>query len=121
MLKGLSVVCNAALVLFTLAVLATDGAPNGAIYYAFTALLLAVPIFTLFALLRAGTGEGVRRLAAACNLVLAGSVSLAVVDQYPHPKEAGVTEFVLLCLASPVRSALLLLRRRPGAEAPAQV
>ena len=49
--------------------------------------------------------------AAIANLVLLVCVVAAIVAQYPHPKEEGVVAFALLTLATPIVSAVTLLRR----------
>jgi hypothetical protein len=112
-MKTLTLVCNIASLLFTCFVLGTDGAPKEAVYIVFTLLLLLIPIFTVFALVRGGAGQGpgraIQRAAAICNVVLLGSICWVLVKQYPHPSEPGFIEYAVLILLTPILSAVVLL------------
>jgi hypothetical protein len=44
-----------------------------------------------------------------CNIVSFGFVCWALVDQYPHPEEAGVIEFAVLMVLTPILSLMVLL------------
>ncbi len=136
-MRALALACNVLLFAFTCLVIVTDGAPTQAPYVAFTLLMLLVPVFTVVAIVRRGAGAAwtrvpaagvpagaapadrpaapgaaLERAAAAVNLLLLACVVAAVAAQYPHPKEEGVVAFVVLALATPVVSAVALLRRR---------
>ncbi len=117
-MKGPTVLCNLVLVIFTGLVVATDGAPAAPAYIVFTLLLVLIPVFSLSAILRRGLEMqtmAVARAAVVGNVVLLGFIFWALVDQYPHPQEPGFVPYVVLALATPVLSALVLLRRpSPG-------
>jgi hypothetical protein len=118
-MKTLAVLCNVVLFTFTGFVLATDGAPTKPAYIILGLVLLMTPIVTVFALERHTAGDGARRAAVACNVVLLAFVCWALVDQYPHPREAGFIEYVIAVVLTPLVSAAALLRgtpvRRPSA------
>lgn len=135
-MKTLTVLCNIVLFGFTCIVLATDGAPKEARYIIFTLLLMLIPIFTVFAIVRSGAGSSwpnlpmkrntleaqpktgvlssrktaIERVAAICNIVLLGVVCWAIVDQYPHPEEEGIVAFSVLTVLTPILSAVVLFR-----------
>jgi hypothetical protein len=124
--RALAVLCNVVLAAATCLVLATEGAPKDAIYVVFTLLLMLIPLFTVFVLLRS-RAEGTRprpagkagsttlgHVAVFANIVLLALICLAIVDQYPHPDEPGFLAFVALTVLTPILSALVLLRRRNG-------
>ena len=118
-MKTLAVLCNVVLFAFTGFVFATDGAPTKAVYIIFAPVLLMTPVVTVFVLTRSAAGDGVRRAAIAFNVLLLAFVCWALVDQYPHPSEAGFIEYVIAVVLTPLVSAVALLRRtsvhRPGA------
>jgi len=58
-MKTLVILCNIISVLFHCFVLATDGLPTKPAYIILTMLMLLIPIFTVFVLVRSGAG-GVR-------------------------------------------------------------
>jgi len=135
-MRGLTVFCNVVLLLFSLFVLATDGLPEQAAYVALTLLLLLVPTFTVFALVRRGAGGSgpllpgagetrqsqpatdavlsgtavLARAAVVANLVLLAAVCWALVDQYPHPEEEGFVAYAVLTVLTPVLSAIVVAR-----------
>lgn len=112
-MKTLTVVCNIASLLFTLFVLATDGPPKEAVYIVVALLLLLIPLFTVFALVRGGAGKGrggaIQRAAGICNVVLLAFICSVLVKQYPHPSEPGFIEYAVLMLVTPILSAVVLL------------
>ena len=113
-MKTLAVLCNLALLAFTLFLLATEGTSEQLSYNVFALLLLLIPLFTVFAIARSAGGSGaLQRIAAVGNLVLLGLVVWAIVDQDPHPDEPGVVEFTLLALLVPLLNVVALLRRGP--------
>jgi len=112
-MKRLAVLCNVVLFTFTCFVLATDGAPTKAVYVVFALVLLMTPIVTVFGLARRAAGQGVRRAAVACNVLLLALVCWALVDQYPHPSEPGFVEYVIAVVLSPLVSVVALLRSMP--------
>jgi len=123
-MKTLTILCNIISVLFTCFVLATDGLPTKAAYIVLTVLVVLIPVFTVFALVRSGgggvpssRGRAIARAAAICNVVLLGFVCWALVDQYPHPAESGFLEYVVLTMVTPILSAVVLFRiARSGAR-----
>jgi len=86
-MKTLAVLCNIVMFGFSSMVLATHGTPTKAAYVVFALLLLLVPIFTVFALVRSGAGSGpskssaIQRAALICNIVMLGFICWALVDQ----------------------------------------
>ena len=124
-MRTLTILCNIVSVLFHCFVLATDGPPTKAAYIILTVLMLLIPVFTVFALVRSGAGGGpsprgraLARAAAICNVVLLGLFCLALVDQYPHPAEPGFLEYVVLTMVTPILSAVVLfwIARRAGRQ-----
>jgi hypothetical protein len=109
-MKTLTVLCNVVLVGFTAFVVATEGPSGKPAYNLFALLLVLVPIFTIFALLNreAAAKPAVVRAAAICNVILLAFVCWALVAQYPHPKEPGVIPFIVVCVLTPVLSAVVL-------------
>ena len=111
-MKTLAILCNIVLLGFTFFVLAIEGAPKDAAYILFTLLLMLIPIFTVFALIRARASHGsitrIERLAAISNIILLGFIAWALVDQYPHPEEEGVLAFAVLTVLTPILSAVVL-------------
>lgn len=45
-----------------------------------------------------------------CNIILLGFACWSVIDQYPHPREAGVIEFELVVILTPILSAIVIFR-----------
>ncbi len=141
-MKTLVVLCNIVLFVFTCLVLVTDGPSDEMAYIIFTLLLLLIPILTVFAIVRRGSGtpggpEGgvlskaqarmgllsadrtpLENTAGICNLVLLGFVCWALVDQYPHPAEEGLVAFVVVTLLTPLLSAVVLLTHRRSSSRP---
>ncbi len=111
-MKTLTVACSIALVLFTAMVLSTDGLPTAPAYVVLTALTFLVPLFTVFVIVRTrgGRRSPLWRVAAICNVVLLVMIGWAIVDQHPHPDEAGFLEYVALMLFTPAISVAFLLR-----------
>jgi hypothetical protein len=130
-MSALTALFNRVFFQFTLVVIGTDGAPRGVPYTALAALLLLVPVFTVFVFVRhwvgparsgfpggpgapeGGVGQrkamGIARAAAICNVALVVCVCLALVDQYPHPPEARFLAYAVLTLLTPILSAVVLL------------
>lgn len=130
-MRTLTVVCNVASFLFTLFVLATDGAPKHPAYIIFTLLLVLIPVFTVLALVRSraeqpetrvpssGTSS-MARAAAICNVVLLGVICWILMTQ-SHPAEPGFIEYATLIVFTPVLSAVVLFlaarsHGRPGPQ-----
>jgi hypothetical protein len=109
-MKTLAVLCNVVLFTFTCFVLATDGGPTKAVYIIFTLMLLMTPVLTVFVLARRAAGDGARRAAATCNVLLLVLVCWVLVDQYPHPSEPGFNEYVVAVVVTPLINAVVLLR-----------
>jgi len=146
-MKTIAVICNAVLFAFTCVVLATDGLPTKAAYAVFTLWVLGTLIFSAVAILRMGAADGridlrmksrtaegsqrpddaysgrrgMRIAAICCNIVLLGFICWALVDQHPHPKEAGFIEYAVLMALTPALSAFVLyrgVRRARGLQSP---
>jgi hypothetical protein len=109
-MKTLAVLCNVVLFIFTCFVLATDGGPTKAVYVIFTLVLLVTPVATVFVLANRTAGEGARRVAVVCNVLLLAFVCWAFVDQYPHPSDPGFIEYVVVTMVTPLVSAVALVR-----------
>jgi hypothetical protein len=128
-MRTLATLCNIVSVLFTCLVLATDGPPTKAAYIILTVLMMLIPIFTVFALVRSGAGgtpysrgRAIAQAAAICNVVLLGLHCLALVDQYPHPAEPGLVEYVVLTMVTPLLSAVVLFwTARKGGQTRSQM
>ena len=110
-MKTLTVLCNVVLFGFTCLVLAVDGAPTELPYIVLTVLMMLIPVFTVFAIVRSGgaASSGVRRVAGICNVVLLIFICWALVEQYPHPEEDGVVAYTLLAVLTPILSMAVLL------------
>jgi len=115
-MKALTVLCNVLLACFTCFVVVTDGVPTEFVYVVFSLLLVVIPVFTVWALVRrppAGEAHSnVRLVTAVCNIVLLGLICWAFIDQYPHPSDPGFVPFVALAVLTPILSVITLLRGR---------
>ena len=116
-MRPLVLVCNVVSFLFTLLVIAGDGPATKTIYVVLMVLLLLIPMLTLLALGRPrafrASATAVLRLAALGNLILLAFVCWALVDQHPHPNEAGFLPYAALMILTPILSAIALLRHSP--------
>ena len=108
-MRTLTVLCNAVLFVITCLIVATEGVPNKAAYLVFTLLLMMIPVFTVFAIVRSTT----ERVAAVCNVVLLGFVCWALADQYPPPEGVSVVVFAVFTALTLVLSAAVLFRIGP--------
>jgi hypothetical protein len=120
-----AVICNVVLLAFTGVVLVTDGVSREGPYVVFTLLLLLVPILSVVALVRRGGNRPdlgthdvpssrstvTKRVAVSSNLVWLAFSCWAIVDQYPHPADAGVIPFAVLVVVTPIVSLAALLGR----------
>ena len=130
--------CNIGLFLFTCFVLLTDGPPKETVYIILTMWALLTLILSAVVIIRVGASDGwlglhlkrkaledknsidgrsslgtVMNIAAIiCNLVLFGLVCWSLVDQYPHPREAGFIEFATLMVLTPILNLVVLFRNR---------
>ena len=117
---------------FTCFVILTDGAPDRVAYIVFSQLLVSVPLFNLALIFRMGKAEGrpegdssgekpesrgadrrssaLKIAAVACNAVLLVFACWAVMDQYPHPREAGFIEYLIFVMLTPVLSSMWIAR-----------
>ncbi len=137
-MKIVALLCNIGLFLFTCFVVLTEGRPKEAPYIVLTVWLLLTLIFSAVEITRSGAREGwlclhgkgdtlegqnklegrssrstVSNIAAiVCNIVLLGFVCWALVDEYPHPREPGFIEFVVLMLLTPILNVVVLFRSR---------
>lgn len=133
-MKIAAVICNIVLFLFTCFVLVTDGPPKGASYIVFTLWSQLTRILSAVVISRIGASDGwlglrmkrksseeqkktddlsskitiTRVVAIVFNIVSVGFVCWALVDQYPHPEEAGVIEFAVLMVLTPILSLVVL-------------
>lgn len=124
-MKTLVILCNVVLFGFTCFVLAAEGLSRQAAYILFTLLLLLIPIFTVFVLVRKRTpgaatlhSSAIQRVAGICNVALLGFVCWAILDQYPHPEEPGVIPYAALAVLTPILSAIALfgIRMKPASQ-----
>ncbi len=109
-MKPLTVLCNAISFASTTLVVTTDGVPRIPVYVVLALLLLLVPLFTVFAVVRRKT----ERVAAVCNIILLGFVCWAVIEQYPPPEGVGVfafAAFIALTLTLSAAALFLISRR----------
>jgi hypothetical protein len=116
-MKTLTVVCSLAVFALSCLIVVTEGIPAKASYALFTLLIIVVPLFTAFVVVRPRFRGEQRariavfpRIAAWGNVVLLGFVGWALVTQYPYPEGVGVIPFGVLALLTPVLS-LAVLRR----------
>ncbi len=112
-MKTLAIALNALLLLFTCFVLATDGPPATLLSWLIALWGLLTLALSIAAIARIREGDARLRFAhpssksvlqrmvpAVMNLVSLGFVCWALVDQYPHPNEAGFLEFVILTVVT---------------------
>jgi len=131
-MKILAAICNFILIGFTCFVILTDGAPHRAAYIVFSLLLVSVPLFNLALILRKEKAEGrpeggspeekreshgvarrrsaLKIAAVICNAVLLAFACWAIMDQYPHPREAGFIEYIIFVMLTPVLSSVVIAR-----------
>ena len=116
-MKIAAVVLNVVFFLFTCLVLVTDGLSKEVPFIVVTALVLAIPVLTVVALLGRRPTEAVpagslmTTFAACGNVVLLAAICWSLVKTYPHPKEPGFIEYVVLALLIPIVSLIALLLR----------
>jgi len=134
-MKSIALICNVILFLFTCLVCVTDGLPTAAAYIVFTLWELSTLILSTVVISRIGAREGwlglrtkrkaleerkkmdgpssmspaLRIAAIVCNIVLIGFVCWTMADQYPHPKEPGFIEYVVLMVLTPILSMVVIL------------
>jgi succinate dehydrogenase hydrophobic anchor subunit len=135
-MRIVAIVCNVLLFVFTSFVLATDGPPEEASYIVFAVwsqLTRIISAVVLFGTGASGGWLGFRRIREALegqqktadlssrdrfmrivailfNIVCFGFVCWALVDQYPHPNEAGFIEYVVFMILTPILSVVALFR-----------
>ena len=109
-MKTVAVILNVVLLVFTCFVLATDGLPKEVTYIVFTIWTFLTLILNAAVISRGGISLVTRIAAIVFNIVLLGFICWSLVDQYPHPKEAGFIPFVILSLLTPVLNLLVLFR-----------
>jgi len=139
-MKTLTVLCNIVLFGLTCLIVATEGLPKQAGNIAFTLLMMLIPVFTVFAIVRKRTssrppGLHVKKgaseadpitdlppdrstvtvwLAGACNVLLLGLVCWALVAQYPYPEKEGAVISAVPAALTPILSVIVLYRRAPS-------
>src|SRR5512136_2682902 len=101
-MKIAAIVCNVILIGFTILVSLTDGLATEAPYIVFGLLLVLIPIANLVVIAR----RGPKIAAIIGNVLLLGFACWAMIDQYPHPKEAGFVEYAVLVILTPILSAI---------------
>jgi cytochrome bd-type quinol oxidase subunit 2 len=111
-MKTLTILCNVALAAMSALEVVTEGLPEQPSQWALAVLIVFVPVFTVFVLLRRQDtgGASVPGLAVLCNLVLLVVTCWAAAAQYPYPEGPGIIPFVALAILTPVLS-LATLRR----------
>jgi hypothetical protein len=100
-MKTVAVILNIVLLGFTCLVLATDGLPKEATYIVHTIWIFLTLILSAAVISRGAVSHAMRTAAIVSNIVLLGFICWSLVDQYPHPKEAGFIPFVVLSLFTP--------------------
>ncbi len=136
-MKVMAVICNVALFGFTCLVTLTDGPATETSYIVFSLLLFLIPILNVVVISRCSSNRGrlgppskeelpeeqgksaepssisaaMQIAAVICNIVLLGFACWAIIDQYPHPREAGLLEFELLVILTPIVSSVAILRK----------
>jgi len=115
-MKIAAIVGNVILVGFTCVVTLTDGPPQGAAYVVLGLLLVLIPILNVVAISRPSLGTLMKIITVLSNVVLLGFTCWAIIDQHPHPKEAGLLEFELLAVLIPLLSAAAALHKGGGAR-----
>ncbi len=136
-MKVMAVICNVALFGFTCLVTLTDGPATETSYILFSLLLFLIPILNVVVIPGGGAHRGwlglpskeelaeergksaepssisaaIQIVAVICNIVLLGFACWAIIDQYPHPREAGLLEFELLVILTPIVSSVVILRK----------
>ena len=111
-MKTLAIICNIVLLGFTCFVLATDGLPKEATYIVFTIWMFLTLILSAAVISRGGASHVMRIAAIVSNVVLLGFICWSLVDQYPHPKEAGFIPYVILLLLTPILNLVVPFLRR---------
>jgi hypothetical protein len=115
MMRITALVLNVAMVCFTMFVIFTDGMSPNHWYQLFTFMLLAIPVTTAQTLWKLRAPESAtaweRQYVGGLNVLLLALIGWAMVDQYPHPREAGYLPYVVLVCLVPALSAWTLLRR----------
>ena len=110
-MKTVAIIVNIVLLGFTCLVLATDGLPKEVTYIVFTIWIFLTLILSAAVISRSGVSRVMRIAAIVSYIFLLGFVCWSLVDQYPHPKEAGFIPFVILSLLTPVLNLLVLFLR----------
>ncbi len=103
-MKIVAIACNIVLLGFTVLVSLTDGPAREAPYVVFGVLLILVPVLNVVTISR----RRPRHVAIVANVVLLGYSVFALIDQLPHPQEAGFLEYAILVVLTPVLSALVI-------------
>jgi hypothetical protein len=111
-MKVLTLVLNIILFVFTCFVLVTDGLSKEALYIVFTLWAILTPIFSVVVISRSDTSKNMRIGAIIFNIISIGFICWALVDQYPHPEEAGFIEYVVLMMLTPIISIVAFTRKR---------
>ena len=115
-MKIAAIVGNIILVGFTCVVTLTDGPPQGAAYVVLGLLLVLIPVLNVVAISRPSLGALMKIITVLSNVVLLGFACWAIIDQHPHPQEAGLLEFELLAVLIPLLSAAAAMRKGGGAR-----
>lgn len=117
-MRVLALLCNPASLAFTLLVFLTDGISAEASYRVFTVLLIVVPCVSLAILLRWPEGPipSAALITSLLSVGLLAGIGWALVDQYPHPSEAGFLSYVVLMMATPIVTILAVLSTKPWAR-----
>jgi hypothetical protein len=110
-MKRLTILCNVVLAVLSLMIVVTEGFPQEPAYVALTVLIVLVPVFTVFAIVRrpGGGGANILPFAIFCNLVLLGLAAWAMVVQYPYAEGPSVIPFAVLAAFTPGLSVTTLL------------
>jgi hypothetical protein len=113
-----ALVLNVVMVCVTMSVIFSEGMSPSHWYQLFTLMVLAIPLMTAQTLWKFRAPGAItrweRQYVGGLNVLLFVLIGAAIVDQYPHSREAGFIPYIVLACLVPVLNAWVLLRR-PGA------
>lgn len=116
-----AIVCNIIMCVLTSLVVISEGVSNELIYQGFTLFMLLVPIMSTFILIKSVMPRSTKLfkssaylVATILNILMVAFLVLAMVDQYPHPKEDGFITYVIIVAITPIINTFVLYRLFKG-------